>query len=662
MPALLASGGKIVPVDDVTATSVFPGNTEMARDMRHFDWANTPLGPAEQCPMALKTVVRILLTSRQPVWVGWGRELTFLYNNSCLPMLGDKHSSALGQPVAAVWREIWDEIRPLLDAALEGGAVACDEENLLIRRRDSHSVETYHTFSCSPIAGDDGTIGGILCVNTVDTERMAGERRLADFNTGTFRWDPATGEYLEFDENLKALFGLDRRLPVRSLNDVVDRIHPDDVANVLAAIERRRGGVEFELEFRVLLADGGVRWLYNRAGLQFDAGGRSTYVAGACTDITRQKLAEEASARLAAIVEWSDDAIVSKDLNGIITSWNGGAERIFGYRAEEVIGRSVTLLIPEDHLDEEPRILERIRRGEAVDHYETIRRRKDGRLIDISLTVSPILDAQGRVIGASKIARDVTHRKRLEAELREADRRKDDFLATLAHELRNPLAPLRMGLDLLRATGGGGDEVQGMMERQIGHMVRLVDELMEVSRITCGKIELRKERLDLAAVIQGAIETSRPLIDAAGHTLEVQFHDGPLNVHGDALRLSQILTNLLNNAAKYTPKGGRIWLTAQREGVEAVIRICDNGLGIPPEMLPKVFQMFTQIDRDLQRSQGGLGIGLSLVKSLVQMHGGGIEATSEGAGKGSQFTLRLPRADEAGFDAHLVKPVAFSDL
>ena len=249
-------------------------------------------------------------------------------------------------------------------------------------------------------------------------------------------------------------------------------------------------------------------------------------------------------------------------------------------------------------------------------------------------------------------AEDLAHRAAVAVEnaqlyeaLREADRRKDDFLATLAHELRNPLAPLRNALQIMKLSdNGGGANVREMMERQLQQMVRLVDDLLDVSRINTGKIELRKERLALATVVQSAQEISRPLIETARHELTVNLPLEPLLVDGDLTRLAQVLSNLLNNAAKYTPEGGRIWLTVERDGSEAVMRVRDNGTGIPADMLPRIWEIFTQVDRTLERRQGGLGIGLSLVRRLVEMHGGRVDGSSEGVGRGSTFTVRLPLA------------------
>jgi PAS domain S-box-containing protein len=369
----------------------------------------------------------------------------------------------------------------------------------------------------------------------------------------------------------------------------------------------------------------------------------------------------EAQSLLAAIVASSDDAIISKTIDGTILSWNEGAQRIFGYTPAEAIGQPIFLIIPPDRHDEERMILSRLVRGEHIDHFETVRVSKDGRPIDLSVTISPIRDGANRIIGASKVARDISERKRAEtalrqniealeraeSALREADRRKDEFLATLAHELRNPLAPIRNSLDILRLSGNSNatlGQVLEMMERQVNHMVRLVDDLMEISRITRGKIEFRRERVELAGVIRSAVETSQPLINAGGHHLSVTIPPESLTLDADAVRLAQVFANLLNNAAKYSDPGGRIGLTVRRENDSVLVSVKDNGIGISREMLPRVFEMFTQASTGHAGSHGGLGIGLTLVRSLVEMHGGRVTASSEGPGKGSEFVVRLPLA------------------
>jgi PAS domain S-box-containing protein len=362
-------------------------------------------------------------------------------------------------------------------------------------------------------------------------------------------------------------------------------------------------------------------------------------------DMTEIRQADRDRAMLAAIIESSQDAIISKTFDGVIRSWNAGAERLFGYSPEEAVGQPITLIIPPERHGEEREILARLRRGERIEHFETIRVAKDRRQIDISLTISPLRDSNGYLIGASKIARDISERKQAELQLKEADRRKDEFLATLAHELRNPLAPIRNGLHILRMSGhsgAGAGHVHEMMERQVAHMVRLVDDLLELSRISRGQIELKRERIGLATVIKHAIETTKPFIESGEHRLDVSLPDDPVMVDGDIDRLTQIFANLLNNAAKYTNKGGAISVEVSCSGNDAVVAVRDNGIGIQRDMLSRVFEMFAQVKNPLRRSQDGLGIGLNLVRTLVEMHQGSVEARSEGLGKGSEFVVRLP--------------------
>ena len=420
------------------------------------------------------------------------------------------------------------------------------------------------------------------------------------------------------------------------------------------ALQALRGGVAVGLaNHTVLIARDGTEWpIDDSAAPMLDESGAPVGVVLVFRDVTRRRRDEETRARLAAIVDSSEDAIISKTLDSVIRTWNTGAERLFGYTAEEAVGRPITLIIPTDRLDEEQEILARLTRGERIEHFETVRRAKDGRQLDISLTVSPIRDAEGRIIGASKVARDVTARKRAaealqasEQALREADRRKDEFLALLAHELRNPLAPLRNGLQVMRLASGDADVVaktRDMMDRQLSHMVRLIDDLLDVSRISSNKMELRRTRVLLADVVSSAVETARPALEAAGHELTVSLPPEPVHLEADLTRLAQVFGNLLNNSAKYTERGGKIRLAAVRDGGQVVVTVQDTGIGIPAFALPNIFHLFSQVDRSIERSTGGLGIGLALVKGFVEMHGGTVEAASPGQGKGSTFTVRLP--------------------
>jgi len=478
---------------------------------------------------------------------------------------------------------------------------------------------------------------------------------------------------------------------------------------------------------------------------------------------------------LSSIVESSDDAIVSKSLDGIIQSWNAAAERLFGYTAVQAIGRHISLVIPPERITEEDDIVASLKAGKRIDHFETERVRSDGQRVQVSLTISPIRDASGAVVGASKIARDITERKRIEAdrekfvtlienstdfigmcdldgipffinragltmvglddiaqahrtpvpsfffpedqhrimreffpsvlreghgeievrfrhfktgearwmaykvltlpgadgrpvafatvsqditerrrlednlrhvaeELSGADRRKNEFLAMLAHELRNPLAPISNAVRALslHRDETAVDSASEMLERQVGQIIRLVDDLLDVSRISRGKIALRTERVELSRIIRQAVEATRALYRSMNQQLDVTLPPEPVYLNADPTRLAQVVGNLLNNACKFTDVGGRISLTVERAGAHIAIRVADNGVGIAAEHLAGIFEMFTQIESSLERSRSGLGIGLTLVKTLVEMHGGTVEARSEGVGRGSEFVVRLP--------------------
>jgi PAS domain S-box-containing protein len=343
-----------------------------------------------------------------------------------------------------------------------------------------------------------------------------------------------------------------------------------------------------------------------------------------------------------------DHSIFTLDPQGRITSWNREAEKILGFTEAEVLGTAFSIIFtPEDQQAAIPalELTTALRDGRAEDERWHIR--KNGQRFWALGIVPPTQDIHGSHTGYSKILRDMTDRKQAEEGLRQADRNKDEFLATLAHELRNPLAPIRNGLQLLKLTADPAtwEQARGMMERQLMQMVRLVDDLLDISRISRNKLELRKAPVELWAVVQNAVETARPLIEESGHTLTVILPPLPIALDADLTRLAQVFWNLLINSAKYTPPGGRISLTATLDSGEAVVTVQDNGIGIPIEAQPTLFEMFSQVDRSLERAQGGLGIGLALVKGLTEAHGGTVAMHSAGMGQGCMFTVRLPVTD-----------------
>ncbi len=464
----------------------------------------------------------------------------------------------------------------------------------------------------------------------------------------------ANGTILYCNRRLADLLGTPHeRLTGAALCDFVP---PDAQPACDALLEQGRAG-NGQGETRLRRADGASVPVYFTANaLPLNDG---SVLGLLVTDLTEQKRQEEviASATLAhAILEQGVDAVVICDPRGHIINASRAAYDLCGANplcqpfatAFPLTPGSCSAPGPAG-----PRALvasfNPVLCDAAIRGAEFCLRRPDGMRVDVLLSAGPLTGADGQRLGFVVTLTDISERKRNEEALRENDRRKDEFLAMLAHELRNPLAPIHNGMQVLRLAGRDdptAGHVLEMMDRQIRHLVRLVDDLLEVSRITRGKIKLRRERIELSAAIRGAIETSRPLIEAAGHELTVDLPPEPMPLHADLTRLAQVLTNLLNNAAKYTPPGGHIWVSARREGAGAVVRVADTGVGIPAEVLPHVFDLFVQEERSLDRSQGGLGIGLTLVKRIVEMHGGTVEARSAGRGGGSEFTVRLPLAAE----------------
>ena len=381
-------------------------------------------------------------------------------------------------------------------------------------------------------------------------------------------------------------------------------------------------------------------------------------------DISALKQAETEREKLAAIVDSTQDGIIGKTLDGVITSWNTGAERMYGYPARDAVGRTLDLIVPPEERSRMSAVFERLRQGERVEPFETVRMRKDGRRLDISLTFSPVRDASGRLFGASGIDRDISDRKRAEQALREEARRKDEFLAMLGHELRNPLAPIRNCLHLLQSSGLTAEQTRralGTIERQVTHLTRLVDDLLDIGRISRGKILLRRERLDFVEAVRATVEDQRPDLEEGGLGIDLDLPGAPVWIDGDPTRISQTFGNVLHNAGKFTDAGGRIAVALREEPDRgaAVLTVRDTGIGMEPELLARIFEPFSQADGSLDRSRGGLGLGLALVKALVELHGGSVDAESPGPGRGTEIALRLPLAQgEEGTPASLDSPEA----
>ncbi|CAB3749120.1 chemotaxis protein CheB [Paraburkholderia humisilvae] len=377
----------------------------------------------------------------------------------------------------------------------------------------------------------------------------------------------------------------------------------------------------------------------------------------ALEDVTDRARVGEVQARLAEIVECSDDGIISTTLDDIITTWNAGAEHIFGLRAAEAIGTPLARVLPLAQEYGDADVQARMQRGERIAHAETMIIGGEGRPVHLSVAMSPLRNADGVVIGISRVARDISESRRMQEELKafaaglaETDQRKNEFLAILAHELRNPLAPIRNAVQILQQSTTrtlADRSAIDIMQRQMAQMVRLVDELLDVSRVSRGKIELRRDEVELNSLAHHAAEAARSECDAMRQELVVSVPSEPIYVDGDPVRLLQVIGNLLSNASKFTEGGGRIELCVERDGNHALVLVRDNGIGIKEAQLSRIFDMFAQADNSLERTRSGLGIGLTLVKTLVEMHGGNVVVRSDGAGQGSEFVVRLPILTDA---------------
>jgi PAS domain S-box-containing protein len=420
-----------------------------------------------------------------------------------------------------------------------------------------------------------------------------------------------------------------------------------------------RDRTDYVVEFRFLHASEEWRWMEGRGRAVYDVAGRPRVLYGIGIDITGRKRAEREQAFAAAIVASSEDAIIGKTLGGTITSWNAGAERLFGYTAGEAVGRPITLIIPPDRLDEEQRILARLGQGESIRQFETVRTRKDGTLFDIALTVSPVRDSDGRVIGVSKIARDITSRKRADQErerllrgermarerAEDASRVRDEFLATVSHELRTPLNAILGWARLLlegQLDAGRARHAAEVVERNARVQAQLIEDLLDVSAIITGKMRLHVRPVMPAGVVEAALETVRPMAEAKEIRIDTALERDAGPVPADVGRLQQVVWNLLSNAIKFTPHGGHVSVGLERVDSQVEITVADTGQGIPAEFLPHVFDRFRQADSSSTRTSAGLGLGLAIVRHLVELHGGRVHVDSAGEGRGATFTVRLP--------------------
>ncbi len=499
---------------------------------------------------------------------------------------------------------------------------------------------------------------------TSTSERLECAERAAKI--GVFDWNPLTGAIV-WTQQMEELFGLEPGTFQGAFAHWKQLIHPGDVQRVIDTMKELVGrrGTWFKTSHRFVRKNGDFGWMEVQGAITYDASGSPIRGVGVATDITERTLVEDRARRdqerLSLALEAGGLGFWDWHIPSGEVQFGGNWAAMLGYSLDEIqpnVG-SWTRLVHPDDLPEANAALERhFRRESPIYECEHRLRKKDGSwawVLDRGRVVE--WDESGKPIRAIGIHADITEQRTAREALKTAARRKDEFLATLAHELRNPLAPIRTGLQIIRRDPSGGKAAQAreMMERQLNHMVRLVDDLLDVSRITRGEMELRKEEISLEDVLSLAVENSRPAIDSGGQVFHREILDEGIKVYGDPTRLAQIVSNLLINAAKYTPPGGEISLQAHAENDLVIIRVKDSGAGIPADMLESVFEMFGQVNRTLDRAQGGLGIGLALARKIVEMHGGRVFAESPGVGKGSTLIVELPRVRTSTAVSH--KPV-----
>ncbi len=692
------------PANPSSPLDFLKGGSVMGRRIAEHDWARNPLGPFAGWPQSLKTTLSIILSSRFPMYLVWGPQLIGFPNDAYLPVLGNKE--ALGLPFQQTWAEIWPQIGPLAERTMEGESSFF--ENLPIDiERFGYPERTYFTFSYSPIRDESGAVAGMLvtCIETTanvaadqrrhfQLELSDGLRRLATPSEVTAWTCKVLGEFFAarrvgyatiedgwlhiplpawHDESVVSFGG--QKFPLESFGpDLTAQLHQgttvrlDDVSTDPLSAGHTSVYERLSVEAMVIvpiirkeqliavLAVGTAeprRWSNHDVTLAEDAAERTrSAVERAIAEQALTRQLEIQRDRLRMLFEEAPTFMaVLRGPDHVFELVNAAYRRLVGSR--DFIGKPVREVIPEavgqgfiDMLDQ----VYASGTAHVVAGASLLLKGQAGepdmqRYIDFAY--QPLVEAEGSVPGIFVVGSDVTENKLATEALHDGDRRKDEFLAMLAHELRNPLAPISTAAQLL--TLAAGDEkrvlqVGTIISRQVAHMTNLVDDLLDVSRVTRGLVTLDQEELDLKSVVAHALEQARPVLEARRHLLTVRTTAAQIPVRGDRTRLVQVIVNLLNNAAKYTPEGGEITLATQVSHDDAIVTVTDTGNGIDPPLLPHVFELFTQGKRTPDRTHGGLGLGLALVKSMVELHGGRVMAHSGGVDQGSTFTLTLPLA------------------
>jgi signal transduction histidine kinase/CheY-like chemotaxis protein len=579
------------------------GGGECGERLRACDWSVSRMGPPEQWPLSLQITLRTILASKFPMAIHWGRDLLTFYNDAFAHVLGSKHPGHLGRPVFELWREMWDQLGPIFEHVFTGETYYVENASYAPERGHTQR-ETYFTHCHSPIWGDSGQVEGVLLVLTESTREVLAER---------------------------AFVALNRRQAFQL--DMADRLRALGSPAEITAVSTELLGKYLRVS-RVYYTE-----IHTASHMAYLQGMWTAAEHSALPPLPSSVSLDDLGPEIMAILAEGKPFVVDDIGADRRTAANAAAYRSLGIGA--------IVVVP---LMQQGRVTCALNLTAAAPRQWT----RD----DISMTqdaVQRTWEAAERVRAVAALRAEHEASKRAQAALRDADSRKDEFLAMLAHELRNPLAPIGTAAELLRrfqfdeATVKRTSEV---ISRQVRHMTGLIDDLLDVSRVTRGMVALKKETLDFRNVVSHAVEQVRPLMETRRHRFNVHMPQEPVCVRGDKQRLVQVLANLLNNAAKYTPEDGFVELRISVRGENVTVTVRDNGVGMRPELLARAFELFAQDERTLDRSQGGMGLGLALVQRLAEAHQGSVAAHSDGIGKGSTFILRLPLAQPgAGSDA-----------
>ena len=640
----------------------------MGAAIEGHDWSTSPLGQPSTWSSSLRAVVGLMLSSKFPMFIAWGDELSFLYNDGYVEVLGSKHPDALGNRFDDIWFEIWDEVEPIAQAAMSGEASY--HENLpLIMKRNGFDEQTWFTFSYSPVFDDSGKVAGIFCVCTETTEQVLADR-LADAEHERLRnlfqaapgiiavlrgpthiFDIANDSYC----NLVGRRDLIGKPFHEALPEVVDQGFVEILNNVFqsgkpyvgtetSVLLQREPEQPLERCFVNFVFQPTIDLRGNVSGI-FIEGSDVTYSVNAFQALRDSEAQLRLMANTIPHLAWMANP------DGWIHWYNDRWYDFTGTTAEDMEGwgwRKVHH--PETLALVEEKWRASVNSGQSFELTFPLRG-ADGSYRIFFTRVVPLHDSAGNIVQWFGTNTDVTEIESAREELGLANQRKDEFLAMLAHELRNPLAPISTAAGLLKLFSQDEARVRNTSEiiaRQVQHMSKLLDDLLDVSRVTRGVVSLQISIFDIGRVLRDAVEQTQGGIESKNHSFDFKLPEEQMLVRGDRTRLVQVFSNVLNNAAKFTQPNGRVRLHAHVQGERIVVDVEDNGPGIEAGLLPHVFDLFTQADRTPGRTQGGLGLGLALVKNLVQLHDGIVSAHSEGSGKGARFTISLPVVTGSG--------------